>query len=148
MIDMVCVGIAGIDNDAPSLGMILSSAVNTNGRSSALTAPHGPSQQGLLRAALHLAGLQPSHVAALQMHSNGTPLGDPIEVGAAAEVLLQVGSCAILYTLNSEMIIIKMSLPMVACFLHCQGICGHCTVMQSCMQVTGHPELEGMMAMT
>lgn len=84
-------GTAGINNDAPALGMILSSAVNTNGRSSALTAPHGPSQQGLLRAALQSAGLQPSHVAALQMHSNGTPLGDPIEVGAAAAVLLQVG---------------------------------------------------------
>ena len=95
MIEMVCVGFAGItNNDVPALGMILSSAVNTNGRSSALTAPHGPSQQGLLRAALQSAGLQPSHVAGLQMHSNGTPLGDPIEVGAAAAVLLQVGSYA------------------------------------------------------
>lgn len=88
---ITCVGIAGMNNDAPALGIILSSAVNTNGRSSALTAPHGPSQQGLLRAALQSAGLQPWHVAALQMHSNGTPLGDPIEVGAAAAVLLQVG---------------------------------------------------------
>lgn len=91
-----CVGIAGINNDAPALGLIQSSAVNTNGRSSALTAPHGPSQQGLLRTALQSAGLQPSHVAALQMHSNGTPLGDPIEVGAAAAVLLQVGLYATL----------------------------------------------------
>ena len=115
---MGCVGIADTDNDAPALGMILSSAVNTNGRSSALTAPHGPSQQGLLRAALHSAGLQPAHVAALQMHSNGTPLGDPIEVGAAAAVLLQVGSCAILYTLFTQLIVVNMSLPMVACFLY------------------------------
>lgn len=91
-------GIAGMNNDAPALGVILSSAVNTNGRSSALTAPHGPSQQGLLRAALQSAGMQPSHVAALQMHSNGTPLGDPIEVGAAAAVLLQVGSYATPHT--------------------------------------------------
>lgn len=44
----------------------------------------------LLRAALQSADLLPSDVAALQMHSNGTPLGDPIEVGAAAAVLLQV----------------------------------------------------------
>ena len=85
---MLC---ADASSDTQALGMILSSAVNTNGRSSALTAPHGPSQQMLLRAALQSAGLQPSHVTALQMHSNGTPLGDPIEVGAAAAVLLQVG---------------------------------------------------------
>ena len=44
----------------------------------------------LLRSALHVAGLQPHAVQALQMHSNGTPLGDPIEVGAASAVLLQV----------------------------------------------------------
>lgn len=107
MTDMVCVGIAGISSDAPALGMILSSAVNTNGRSSALTAPHGPSQQGLLRAALQSAGLQPLHVAALQMHSNGTPLGDPIEVGAAAAVLLQVGSYATPCASNTRMIVVK-----------------------------------------
>ena len=76
----------------PPLGVILSSAVNTNGRSSALTAPHGPSQQGLLRSALYSAGLEPQAVHALQMHSNGTPLGDPIEVGAATAVLLQVSA--------------------------------------------------------
>ena len=87
---------AGRDGDLPALGVILSSAINTNGRSSALTAPHGPSQQGLLRAALQSASLQACDVAALQMHSNGTPLGDPIEVGAASVVLLQVGYCLIL----------------------------------------------------
>ena len=75
-----------------TLGIILSSAVNTNGRASALTAPHGPSQQMLLRAALHEAALEPQDVHALQMHSNGTPLGDPIEVGAASAVLLQVSN--------------------------------------------------------
>ena len=84
-------GCAGALDDSPALGVILSSAVNTNGRSSALTAPHGPSQQVLLRAALESADTLPSDVAALQMHSNGTSLGDPIEVGAAAAVLLEVG---------------------------------------------------------
>lgn len=79
---------AGVGSEVLPLGVILSSAVNTNGRSSALTAPHGPSQQGLLRSALHSAGLEPQAVHALQMHSNGTPLGDPIEVGAATAVLL------------------------------------------------------------
>ena len=81
---------AGVSSGVTPLGVMLSSAVNTNGRSSALTAPHGPSQQLLLRSCLQAAGLEPQSVNALQMHSNGTPLGDPIEVGAASAVLLQV----------------------------------------------------------
>ena len=81
---------AGLSSGVTTLGVMLSSAVNTNGRSSALTAPHGPSQQLLLRSCLQAAGLEPQGINALQMHSNGTPLGDPIEVGAASAVLLQV----------------------------------------------------------
>ena len=71
------------------LGLLLGSAVNTNGRASSLTAPNGPAQQALLRAALGAAGLPPAALAGLQMHSNGTALGDPIEVGALSAVLLE-----------------------------------------------------------
>ena len=71
-------------------GIILGSGVNTNGRASALTAPHGPSQQALMQGVLRGAGREPGGVAALQLHANGTALGDPIEVGAASAVLLQV----------------------------------------------------------
>ena len=58
-----------------------------DGRSSSLTAPHGPSQQAVIAAALGEAGLSPSDLAGLEMHGTGTPLGDPIEAGAAAAVL-------------------------------------------------------------
>lgn len=34
-----------------------------------------------------LAGLQPHEISALEMHGTGTPLGDPIEVGAAVAIL-------------------------------------------------------------
>lgn len=57
-----------------------------DGRSSSLTAPNGPAQQDVLRAALGAGGLAPSDLGGLQMHGTGTPLGDPIEVGAAATV--------------------------------------------------------------
>ncbi len=57
-----------------------------DGRSSSLTAPNGPAQQDVLRAALGAGGLAPSDLGGLQMHGTGTPLGDPIEVGAAAAV--------------------------------------------------------------
>ncbi len=72
----------------PALGIILGCAVNANGRASSLTAPHGPSQQALLRAVGNASGVRPSDVDGLQMHSNGTSLGDPIEVGAMAAVML------------------------------------------------------------
>jgi thioesterase domain-containing protein len=75
------------------MGLILGSAVNTNGRASSLTAPNGPAQQLLLREALGLsARLHPSDIDGIQMHSNGTSLGDPIEVGAISAVLLEGAS--------------------------------------------------------
>merc|ERR1711907_394296 len=60
-------------------------SVNQDGRSSSLTAPNGPAQQSVMRAALRMdAGLSLSN---LHMHGTGTALGDPIEVGAASAVL-------------------------------------------------------------
>lgn len=71
---------------APSapLAVLLGTAVNTNGRASSLTAPHGPTQQALIAGALEAAGMAATEVSGLQMHANGTSLGDPIEIGAVA----------------------------------------------------------------
>lgn len=43
--------------------------------------------QTVIRTALEDAALLPAAVCGLEMHGTGTPLGDPIEIGAAAEVL-------------------------------------------------------------
>ena len=43
--------------------------------------------QTVIRTALEDAALLPAAVRGLEMHGTGTPLGDPIEVGAAAEVM-------------------------------------------------------------
>jgi 3-oxoacyl-(acyl-carrier-protein) synthase len=64
------------------LAVLLGTAVNTNGRASSLTAPHGPTQQALIAGALEAAGMAATEVSGLQLHANGTSLGDPIEIGA------------------------------------------------------------------
>lgn len=67
--------------------ILCGTCVNQDGRSSSLTAPYGPSQQMVIRGGLADAALQPWQVGGLEMHGTGTPLGDPIEIGAATAVL-------------------------------------------------------------
>lgn len=68
-------------------GMDAGSAYNQAGRSSGLTAPNGPAQTALIRTALTAAALQPQDLSFVSMHGTGTPLGDPIEVGALGQAL-------------------------------------------------------------
>ena len=69
-------------NGHPVLAVLRGSAVNSDGASGNLTAPNGPAQQRVIRAALVDAGLDPGEVDAVEAHGTGTPLGDPIEAQA------------------------------------------------------------------
>ncbi|MGP4003684.1 SDR family NAD(P)-dependent oxidoreductase [Streptomyces sp. 8N706] len=66
----------------PVLGLIRAGAVNQDGASGRLSAPNGPSQQRVIRAALAAADLSPADIDAVEAHGTGTRLGDPIEAQA------------------------------------------------------------------
>jgi len=71
------------------LAMLIGSCVNQDGRSASMTAPHGPSQQDVIRASMREAGLNAYEISVAECHGTGTALGDPIEVGSLRGVMKQ-----------------------------------------------------------
>ncbi|WP_201776461.1 type I polyketide synthase [Streptacidiphilus carbonis] len=64
------------------MAVVRGSAVNQDGASNGLSAPNGPSQQRVIRAALDSGRLSPAEVDVVEAHGTGTTLGDPIEAQA------------------------------------------------------------------
>lgn len=69
------------------LAVLAGCAVNQDGRSATLTAPNGPAQQEVIRQSFREGGLLPTMSTVAECHGTGTPLGDPIEVGALQAVM-------------------------------------------------------------
>ncbi|MBE1496558.1 acyl transferase domain-containing protein/acyl carrier protein [Amycolatopsis lexingtonensis] len=66
----------------PVLAVLRGTAVNSDGASSGLTVPNGPSQQRVIHAALAASGLSTEDIDVVEAHGTGTRLGDPIEAQA------------------------------------------------------------------
>lgn len=73
------------DNDS-ILAVILASEMNQDGASSGLTVPNRLAQEQLLQKTISKSGRNANSVQFIETHGTGTPLGDPIEVGAIVKV--------------------------------------------------------------
>lgn len=71
----------------PSTKDVVSVLHPQDGRSSGLTAPNGPAQSTLINMTLKCSRAISSEVALVSVHGTGTPLGDPIEIGALGKGL-------------------------------------------------------------
>ena len=66
--------------------VVAATAINQDGSSEGLTVPRGTAQKAVIEAAIDQADIDPASVDYLEAHGTGTPVGDPIEINAAAEV--------------------------------------------------------------
>jgi len=67
--------------------VIKGSAINNDGnRKVGFTAPSVSGQVEVIRAALHMAGIEPESIGYIEAHGTATTLGDPIEIEALTQV--------------------------------------------------------------
>ena len=111
------------EEQGEALAYLLGSAVNQAGRSSGLTAPNGPAQSALVVKALTAAAVGPAEVAFVAVHGTGTPLGDPIEMGALGAALASRRPEAATLTLGAPK----------SCHGHTEGAAGLTGALQALM---------------
>ncbi|CQD07302.1 beta-ketoacyl synthase [Mycobacterium lentiflavum] len=68
------------------LAVVRGGAVAQDGRTVGIMSPNGAAQVDLFRLACRSAGIDPATVDFIEAHGTGTPTGDPVEVGALAQV--------------------------------------------------------------
>ncbi|MEV8639109.1 beta-ketoacyl synthase N-terminal-like domain-containing protein, partial [Streptosporangium sp. NPDC051023] len=67
--------------------VILGSAVNNDGATSALTVPDASAQEEVVRLAVSRAGVEGAAVQVVELHGTGTKVGDPVEAAALGAAL-------------------------------------------------------------
>ncbi|KAH8678404.1 putative polyketide synthase [Xylariales sp. PMI_506] len=77
----------------PIRAIIRSSALNSDGRMSSIGSPSSEAQETLIRRAYAMAGIDDfSQTPFIECHGTGTPVGDPLEVAAVANVFGEHGA--------------------------------------------------------
>ena len=71
---------------SPPRAMVLNCGVNHDGPASGLTVPNQKAQEDLIRGLLERSQVSPNMIGYIETHGTGTPLGDPIEIGALRNV--------------------------------------------------------------
>ena len=66
--------------------VVAATAINQDGTSDGLTVPRGTAQRAVIEEALSRSQLAPTDINYLEAHGTGTPVGDPVEINAAAQV--------------------------------------------------------------
>ena len=86
--------LADAERDGDTIhAVILGSAVSNDGSAKiGYTAPGRDGQQRAIREALARSGVSPSDIGMLEAHGTGTPLGDPVEIGAISDIYRAAGA--------------------------------------------------------
>ncbi|KOV87892.1 type I polyketide synthase [Nocardia sp. NRRL S-836] len=74
------------------LGVLLGSAVNSDGATPGLTTPDVRGQAAVITAAHRRAGVDPADVGYVELHGTGTRIGDPVEAAALGAVFGRAAS--------------------------------------------------------
>ncbi len=81
-----------LDAGDPIYAVIRGSAVNNDGHSNGLMAtPSLEGQQDMLRQAWRRAEIDPSRIRYIEAHGTGTSVGDPVEINAIGNALIEAG---------------------------------------------------------
>merc|ERR1719171_51821 len=71
------------------MSILAGTNMNQDGKSASMTAPNGPSQTACTRQSLREANITAFDIQTQELHGTGTPLGDPIEVGALRACMMK-----------------------------------------------------------
>lgn len=74
------------------LAVIAGSGINQDGTTPGISVPNGEAQAALIEKVYAEAGISAADVNYFEAHGTGTPVGDPIEVGAISRVLDRAGA--------------------------------------------------------
>jgi hypothetical protein len=77
-----------VKEELSRLNTVKGTNMNQDGRSASLTAPNGPSQTLCTQQSMRESAIVSDDIQTQELHGTGTPLGDPIEVGALKAAMM------------------------------------------------------------